>query len=177
VPIGGLHTRGRCFTLWIDCRIAAKLLTPAKSPSSHVATPGPFATGTRLSPVNATRANGGTRGREWREWRPLPDRGRATLTGGRGVWLTGWLGRRAGHHLLDRGQAADDTPAATVGMTDCPGDAVQHPLDRGQAADATSVAIVGRTGCLGTLGQCIWKSWRQSARRSRTSLSHSVNLA
>jgi hypothetical protein len=57
---------------------------------------------TRLPPVNAARANGGTRGREWRRWRqPLPDRGQAaTLTGG---------ADRVGVHLPDCGQATVPT--------------------------------------------------------------------
>jgi len=76
------------------CRIAAKRLTLAggadrvgvRMPedadvgqplpdrgqaTAHVATPVQLATGTRLTAVNATRANGGPRGREWRGRDPV----------------------------------------------------------------------------------------------------------
>jgi hypothetical protein len=55
---------------------------------------------TRLPPVNAARANGGTRG-----WQPLPDRGPAATSPTsrrRGIPL---CGRRWWHHLPDRGRA------------------------------------------------------------------------
>ena len=58
-------------------RIAARRLRPQTLPA-HVATPGLLATGTRLPPVNVTRANGGTGGRLWQH---LPDRGPAPRCG------------------------------------------------------------------------------------------------
>ncbi len=83
-------------------------------PGGYVETPGPLAT----TPVNAARANGGTRGRKWQH---LPDRGQAATSRRRGLATTPVNAATAnggtrGGHLPDRGQAADDTAAAIGGL-------------------------------------------------------------
>ena len=77
---------------------------PAGSrPGGYVATPGRLAT----TPVNAARANGGTRGREWRH---LPDRGQAATSATPGPH---------GHNARERdtGERRDGGAGNAIGQT------------------------------------------------------------
>ena len=137
----------------------------------------------RLPPVNATRANVGSSGREWRH---LPDRGQSTLTGGGRSCGRPDAESRLGGYLAKAGkgpqrpQTRHGRTAAHVG---------QHLPDRGQAATLTGgihrvgVRLFGHTaatpvhacdtgergGGVGALASTCWiVAKRPTTRRQRS---------